>query len=74
MCPLPLPVPDTLLLEDFNLSHAKQDPSGWSAGVLKDEQNMIKPLYGHVLENFLIQQVECLTHNQGNTLDIVFTN
>ena len=68
------PTPNVVLFEDFNLPHAKWDLSGWSADASKEEQNMIKVLYNVTLENFLTQQVECPTHQEGKTLDLVFTN
>ena len=63
-----------VLLGDFNLSHAKWDLSRWFAGASRDEQNIIKALYNVTLENVLTQQIECPTHQEGNTLDLVFTN
>ena len=71
---LPSPVPNIVILGDFNLPHAIWDPLGWSAGTPTDEQKMIEDLRELTLDNFLTQQVEFPTHRDGNILDIVFTN
>lgn len=71
---LPLPVPNIVILGDFNLPHAVWDPVGWSVGTPADERKMIEDLRELTLDNFLTQHVEFPTHRDGNILDIVFTN
>ena len=71
---LPSPVPNIIVLGDFNLPHATWDPPRWSAGAPADERKMIEDLRELTLDNFLTQQVESPTHRDGNILDIVFSN
>ena len=39
-----------------------------------DEQEMVKALYELSLDFFLVQQYDCPTHREGNTIDLLFTN
>lgn len=71
---LPAPVPNIVILGDFNLPHAIWDPVGWSVGTPADERKMVEDLKDLTLDNFLTQHVEFPTHRDGNILDIVFSN
>ena len=71
---LPSPVPNIVILGDFNLPYATWGPLGCSPGTPADERRMVGELRELTLDNFLTQQVEFPTHRDGNMLDIVFTN
>ena len=71
---LPSPVPNIIVLGDFNLPHATWDPPNWSTSAPADERKMIEDLRELTLDNFLTQQVDSPTHRDGNILDIVFSN
>ena len=71
---LPTPTPDILLMGDFNLPHADWLTGECSSGADKEEQMMVKCLYELSLEHFLIQNLDCPTHKDGNMIDLVFTN
>ena len=68
------PEPDVILLGDLNLPHADWLNGECVSGASSDEQKMVRNLYNLMLEHFLIQQIDCPTHEDGNTIDLVFTN
>ena len=59
---------------DFNLPHATWLTGECSPGADKEEQKMVKCLYEHSLDHFLIQYLDCPTHKDGNMIDLLFTN
>ena len=63
-----------ILLGDLNLPHADWLNGECVSGASSDEQKMVRNLYNLMLEHFLIQQIDCPTHEDGNTIDLVFTN
>ena len=71
---LPAPVPDIMILGDFNLPHATWDPLGWSSRAPADERKMVEDLRELTLDNFLTQRADFPTHRDGNVLDLVLTN
>ena len=44
------------------------------ASRVREEQKMVSSLYDFATDNFLVQHVEESTHQDGNTLDLIFTN
>ena len=71
---LPAPTPDIIMMGDYNLPHANWLTGECTRGASTEEQQMVKALYEIALENFLIQQIDCPTHKDGNTIDLLFTN
>jgi len=74
---LPSPTPDIIILGDMNLPHVL--PTTWKhgntkKGISSDETNMIKSLKETVDNFFLEQLVDQTTHQDGNMLDLLFTN
>jgi len=68
------PQPDVILLGDINLPHADWLSGDCTSGASTDEQAMVKSLYDLTLEYFMVQQIDCPTNADGNTIDLVFTN
>ena len=62
------------MMGDFNLPHADWISGQCSTGASTDEQEMVKALYELSLDFFLVQQYDCPTHREGNTIDLLFTN
>ena len=71
---LPKPTPDIIMCGDFNLPHALWPEGKIRTGATTDERNMIEDLVTLKNEFFLGQEIMKPTHNQGNTLDLLFTN
>ena len=71
---LPTPTPDIIMKGDYNLPRADWITGECKPGASADEQEMVKALYELALEHFLLQQYDCATHKDGNTLDLLFTN
>ena len=70
----PSPVPDIVVMGDFNLPHGN-----WSIGsdiqsASGDEGDMVDAMKELTSSHFLVQQVDCPTHKNGGTLDLIFTN
>ena len=59
MTSLTNPTPDILFMGDFNLPHANWLTGECSPGADKEEQKMVKCLYEHSLDHFLIQYLDC---------------
>ena len=71
------PTPDIIILGDINLPHVL--PNTWKHGFTKrgipqDETNMIGSIQGIIDEFFLEQLIDKPTHQDGNILDLIFTN
>ena len=71
------PTPDIIIMGDFNFPHVL--PDTWQNGLTKpgisgDETNMIQNMQTIVDEFFLEQLIDTSTHQDGNTLDLIFTN
>ena len=62
MTSLTNPMPDILFMRDFNLPHANWLTGECSPGADKEEQKMVKCLYEHSLDHFLIQYLDCPIH------------
>ena len=76
---LPSPTPDIIIMGDFNLPHVL--PGTWKNGLTKpgisnenDESKMISSIQNIVDEYFLEQLIDLPTHEDGNILDLIFTN
>ena len=68
------PMPDIMLVGDFNLPHAVWPEGQIGHSCPKDEREMIQTLMDLAGEFFLQQFIEKPTHNKGNTLDLFFVN
>ena len=71
------PTPDIIIMGDFNFPHVL--PDTWQNGLTKpgisgDETNMIQNMQTIVDEFFLEQLIDTSTHQDGNILDLIFTN
>ena len=71
---LPSPTPDIVMMGDYNLPHADWISGQCTSGASTDEQDMVRALYELSLDYFLVQQYDCPTHRDGNTIDLLFTN
>ena len=74
---LPSPTPDIIIMGDFNFPHML--PDTWKngqtrQGIPKDENAMINSMQRVVDEFFLEQLIDTATHQDGNILDLIFTN
>ena len=62
------------MMGDYNLPHADWISGQCTSGASTDEQDMVRALYELSLDYFLVQQYDCPTHRDGNTIDLLFTN
>ena len=74
---LPSPTPDIIIMGDMNLPHVV--PETWKHGITKSgisskETEMIESIQETVDEFLLEQLVDQPTHEDGNMLDLFFTN
>ena len=71
---LPEPTPDVIICGDFNLPKADWKMGCHTSGAPLEEQKMITDWMEFANEHFLIQQISGATHQDGNTLDLLFVN
>ena len=65
---------DIVIMGDFNLPHGDWSGGKSAQGATGDEGDMVRALNELTSSHFLVQQVECPTHKDGGTLDLVITN
>ena len=73
---LQTPTPNIILCGDLNLPNVNWMEGECIVGAsrVREEQKMVSSLYDFATDNFLVQHVEESTHQDGNTLDLIFTN
>ena len=73
---LQTPTPNIILCGDLNLPNVNWMEGECIVGAsrVREEQKMVSSLYDFATDNFLVQRVEESTHQDGNTLDLIFTN
>lgn len=70
----PAPTPDIVVMGDFNLPHGPWSNRRSTQGASGDEGIMVGALMEFSTNHFLVQQVNCPTHRDDGTLDLIFTN
>ena len=68
------PVPNIIMLGDFNLPHIQWPFCTATKGASRDEKQMIETLNDFMDNLFLTQYISESTHKDGNVLDLVLTN